>query len=919
MKKLILFLLLPLWAMAQTSNGGETEFDYGIKNNSTQTITTPPYLTTTGMDGTQGKIPSALLEKTDNKQNSLAIDGTGTKYPTVDAVNAGTTYKRTITQIRALTGTLPNTNLYTTDLGQEGNWYYDPTDVLSTDNTGTILVTSDGKRIKRIFEDGVSINWFGAKTTNTATQNTTAFDLAITWAIDNNGGKIRVPSGKYSVNPIHIPAISISTGRIIPIEITGEYMPSQLFGTIGAYPLNYSGSVIECLSTTTGESVIVVNPHPSDYGGFSGVKPIIKNLDIRTYNNSQIGGLNLRYAHQAVVENCQITNGIWSVDSSLPTYPNAVGVYTPDLDNAALTILKNVSISGFYTGLVVNEHTDGQSLNLTCNLNAMEFKQANHSSNFGMIDMQRNTVGIKFSGNHAVNIDNLNLEHAGDTQTNPNNIWQLTTYDIDDILNKGKGLINWHSVLGASGNTPNDIRLNGGNNIKYINLHENKIEVNSGDFNGEYKYNSDISTPNSRAWKTKNDSSIAGSWALQVALDLPETSFKDVITSDREGRVNFNNVTSVSNTENGVLSITRFDLNNNDGTTFGNSASFFQVNNFTYLQLKPNQTNIYAYRAGGLRLATGNSRIVFANGNADLDASTEKIGIEATGVVKIANLSGIGTRLVYSDAYGNLSAPDVPTAPTSPVGTNTTQIATMEALQAAVSVAAKWTETGNNIINNNTGAVEIKATSVNLNTNGVGAPNSVIVGDVSTGGVTVLSESGGVGIKSTGAPISINATSSIEIGNINRSQINIKSRNIDFDTTENANFTTGNFNSNSGSTQLNSAGSNININSDGSVSLYSGIEMISLGNNTNNLFIEPSTNSTIYRLPTDKQAGDYILATTDDFSKRYTVSSLPTPTGSEPVFAIVTDATAPTYLGTLTGGGSVVCPVFYDGVSWKSH
>ncbi len=86
MKKLILFLLLPLWAMAQTSTGQEQEFDYGIKNNSTQTITTPPYLTTTGMDGTQGKIPSALIEKTDNKQNSLAVDGTGVKYPTVDAV-----------------------------------------------------------------------------------------------------------------------------------------------------------------------------------------------------------------------------------------------------------------------------------------------------------------------------------------------------------------------------------------------------------------------------------------------------------------------------------------------------------------------------------------------------------------------------------------------------------------------------------------------------------------------------------------------------------------------------------------------------------------------------------------------------------------------------------------------------------------
>lgn len=52
--------------------------------------------------------------------------------------------------------------------------------------------------------------------------------------------------------------------------------------------------------------------------------------------------------------------------------------------------------------------------------------------------------------------------------------------------------------------------------------------------------------------------------------------------------------------------------------------------------------------------------------------------------------------------------------------------------------------------------------------------------------------------------------------------------------------------------------------------------------------------------------------------KGYTVATLPVSpaTGS---MAYVTDATLPTYLGTLTGGGSVVTPVFYNGVSWVSH
>lgn len=49
----------------------------------------------------------------------------------------------------------------------------------------------------------------------------------------------------------------------------------------------------------------------------------------------------------------------------------------------------------------------------------------------------------------------------------------------------------------------------------------------------------------------------------------------------------------------------------------------------------------------------------------------------------------------------------------------------------------------------------------------------------------------------------------------------------------------------------------------------------------------------------------------------YTVGTLPAGTiGDE---AYVTDATAPTYLGALTGGGAVVCPVFYNGSAWVSH
>lgn len=75
----------------------------------------------------------------------------------------------TIAQIRALSGPLTDNFFYTTDKNQEGEWVYDPGDTSSVNNIGTVLVTADGKRIKRILGSNmVSIKWFGAVGNGTA-------------------------------------------------------------------------------------------------------------------------------------------------------------------------------------------------------------------------------------------------------------------------------------------------------------------------------------------------------------------------------------------------------------------------------------------------------------------------------------------------------------------------------------------------------------------------------------------------------------------------------------------------------------------------------------------------------------------------------------------------------------------------------
>ena len=53
----------------------------------------------------------------------------------------------------------------------------------------------------------------------------------------------------------------------------------------------------------------------------------------------------------------------------------------------------------------------------------------------------------------------------------------------------------------------------------------------------------------------------------------------------------------------------------------------------------------------------------------------------------------------------------------------------------------------------------------------------------------------------------------------------------------------------------------------------------------------------------------------------YTVATLPTCSSTVNTYAlaVVTDATTPTYNGTLTGGSTVIVPVFCSGAAWKSH
>jgi hypothetical protein len=89
-------------------------------------------------------------------------------------------------------------------------------------------------------------------------------------------------------------------------------------------------------------------------------------------------------------------------------------------------------VTGYRTGIIVNEHTDGDSIVVASNINGLEFLKANHASRFARVGTYRNTHQVTVSGRHGFSIDQLNTEMPGRGQTNAGNAWQTLVSDMNE-------------------------------------------------------------------------------------------------------------------------------------------------------------------------------------------------------------------------------------------------------------------------------------------------------------------------------------------------------------------------------------------------------------------------------------------------------------------------------------------------------
>ncbi len=281
------------------------------------------------------------------------------------------------------------------------------------------------------------------------TDNTAAFSACLSAIVNAGGGRMLIPDGVYRGRLV-IPPVSRPQPSWITIEIIGQSEPTHVFGTIGNFPLQTNGSILRCLDTTGPAVISATRSSQSLYGGFSAVNIIIRNLDVRTQDNPAIAGIDLQFAMQCKLENVFINTGVYNVQASEPTHATA-GLITPAINNAASTVLRNVTVTGYHTGILVNEHTDADNIVVASNVHGLSFARAHHASRFARVGAYRNTHHLTITGPHGFSIEQLNTEQPGPNQTNPHNAWQSLAFDINDPNNLATADINYWVVIGNLG------------------------------------------------------------------------------------------------------------------------------------------------------------------------------------------------------------------------------------------------------------------------------------------------------------------------------------------------------------------------------------------------------------------------------------------------------------------------------------
>lgn len=233
------------------------------------------------------------------------------------------------TALRAYTGRATQIRIITT--GIAGFFYYDASDTTSADNGGTIIVASNGKRWKRLFDGAVNVKWFGAKG-NGSDDDTSEVQAAL------NSGALRViiPPG-MTVGVTGLTMVANQTleiqGKIKKLSGTAALISvasgcSVIGGEIDGNSVNCQGIVGSNTQNVTVRNVYVHNLGKVGIGSYA-VGSASWVIQGNRIENTIEEGIVVEYTNDCLIENNRVDTALhgirwWGGDSQVS---NTLGIY----------------------------------------------------------------------------------------------------------------------------------------------------------------------------------------------------------------------------------------------------------------------------------------------------------------------------------------------------------------------------------------------------------------------------------------------------------------------------------------------------------------------------------------------------------------------------------------------------------------
>lgn len=134
---------------------------------------------------------------------------------------------------------------------------------------------------------------------------------------------------------------------------------------------------------------ILASSRGDDWGGFNRVTVAIFGIAFRAPSNPSIMGVNMLWAPQLRLESVRIDTTDDLINVAEPTHAWATGLALPYVNNNAMVLVRDLSVVGFYGGMLFAEHTDATSiLFFGCKVALMSAGVPAHTARFGLATVE---------------------------------------------------------------------------------------------------------------------------------------------------------------------------------------------------------------------------------------------------------------------------------------------------------------------------------------------------------------------------------------------------------------------------------------------------------------------------------------------------------------------------------------------------